>query len=251
MDEKRKKRTSMILLLEHVHAMDELTDAEFGAFIRDYADYVETGFEPVFNNDRSLRMLWKVVKSFDDMNVRKMEKRIEINKRNANRRWNAKKCERMQSHTNDANGTNGMQKMQMDANDAISVSDSVSVSEYESVSEKKENSEKKNAKRTNSIKRFVPPTLEESEGYFVSKGSDKGQAHEFWYFYGSKGWMVGKNKMQNWHMAASRWMASKREEQKNQPVKRTAEEDYTDLFAEMFGGQENDNTVSGTACEVD
>lgn len=123
--------------------------------------------------------------------------------------------------------------------------------EYGERNKDKKKPSKEKDKPVSETKRFVPPTLEESEDYFVSKGSDKGQAHEFWYFYGSKGWMVGKNKMQNWHMAASRWIASKRDEQKNQPVKRTAEEDYTDLFAEMFGGQENDNTVSGTACEVD
>ena len=42
MEQERKPRTSMILLLEHVHAMDDLTDEEFGAFIRNYAQYVET-----------------------------------------------------------------------------------------------------------------------------------------------------------------------------------------------------------------
>lgn len=33
MEQEHKPRTSIILLLEHVHAMDELTDEEFGAFI--------------------------------------------------------------------------------------------------------------------------------------------------------------------------------------------------------------------------
>ena len=69
MEQEHKPRTSMILLLEHVHAMDELTNEEFGAFIRNYAQYVETGLEPAYDNDRAMRMLWKVVKAFDDMNV--------------------------------------------------------------------------------------------------------------------------------------------------------------------------------------
>ena len=41
MEQEHKPRTSMILLLEHVHAMDELTNEEFGAFVRNYAQYVE------------------------------------------------------------------------------------------------------------------------------------------------------------------------------------------------------------------
>ncbi len=77
MEQEHKPRTSMILLLEHVHAMDELTDEEFGAFVRNYAQYVETGLEPAYDNDRAMRMLWKVVKAFDDMNAQKRQERIE------------------------------------------------------------------------------------------------------------------------------------------------------------------------------
>jgi len=48
------------MLLEHVHTMDELTDEEFGKFVRAYASYIETGVEPDFS-DRSMRMMWKTV----------------------------------------------------------------------------------------------------------------------------------------------------------------------------------------------
>ena len=65
-----KRRTSFILLLEHVHTMEELTDEEFGQFIRAYAAYVENKTEPDFT-DRSMRMMWKTVKAFDEMNVQK------------------------------------------------------------------------------------------------------------------------------------------------------------------------------------
>lgn len=137
MEEEHKPRTSMILLLEHVHAMDELTDEEFGAFIRNYVQYVETGLEPAYDNDRAMRMLWKVVKSFDDMNAQKRQERIEKNRRSANKRWNDEKCKCIQTHTNDANAYAGMQNMQMNANDALSVSDSVSESDKKEKCEKK------------------------------------------------------------------------------------------------------------------
>lgn len=83
MEQEHKPRTSMILLLEHVHAMDELTNEELGTFVRNYAKYVETGIEPAYDNDRAMRMLWKVVKAFDDMNAQKRQERIEKNRRSA------------------------------------------------------------------------------------------------------------------------------------------------------------------------
>lgn len=85
-----KKRGSFIMLLEHVHTMDELTDEEFGKFVRAYASYVETGVEPDFS-DRSMRLMWKTVKAFDDMNCEKYKStsaaRREAGKRGAMKRW--------------------------------------------------------------------------------------------------------------------------------------------------------------------
>lgn len=146
MEQEHKPRTSMILLLEHVHAMDELTNEEFGAFIRNYAQYVEIGLEPTYGNDRAMRMLWKVVKAFDDMNAQKRQERIEKNRRSANKRWNDEKCKCIQTHTNDANAYAGMQNMQMNANDALSVSDSVSESD------KKKNVKRKIPTKSNASK---------------------------------------------------------------------------------------------------
>lgn len=78
------------MLLEHVHTMDELTDEEFGKFVRAYASYVETGVEPDFS-DRSMRVMWKTVKAFDDMNCEKYKStsaaRREAGKRGAMKRW--------------------------------------------------------------------------------------------------------------------------------------------------------------------
>ena len=117
-----KKRSSFILLLEHIHTMEELTDEEFGQFVRAYAAYVETGAEPEFS-DRSMRMMWKTVKAFDKMNTQKYsstsEARQEAGRKGAQKRWNC----------HDANSKN-----------SLSVSDSVSVSDSESSSSKDDSS---------------------------------------------------------------------------------------------------------------
>lgn len=120
-----RERTSFILLLEHVHTMEELTDAEFGQFIRAYAAYVEDGTEPVFT-DRSMRMMWKTVEAFDEMNLKKYsatsEARQEAGRKGAKARWNCHNANSKNSNCHFANSKNG-----------LSVSESESVSE--SVSE--------------------------------------------------------------------------------------------------------------------
>ena len=72
----------------------------------------------------------------------------------------------------------------------------------------KENVEKK------SDTRFSPPTIEEVRAYCAEKGYTNVDPERFCYFYESKGWMVGKNKMKNWRSAVSNW--SKDRENGNQ-----------------------------------
>lgn len=54
--------------------------------------------------------------------------------------------------------------------------------------------------------RFKAPTLSEAVEYFTSKDSTAEQAERFINFYESKGWIVGKTKMQKWKAAASNWI---------------------------------------------
>ena len=51
----------------------------------------------------------------------------------------------------------------------------------------------------------IPPTLEEVEEYIAKRGFTDVDAEYFWNFHGSKGWMIGKNRMKNWHMALATW----------------------------------------------
>lgn len=191
MEQEHKPRTSMILLLEHVHAMDELTDEEFGQFIRAYADYVENGIEPGFL-DRSMRMMWKTIKSFDEANQHKysltVEARREAGRKGAEKRWNqdgkAMDANSKNSKCHNANGKNSLYK-------------------YDSVSDKKENIEKKNG---DAIKRFKAPTIEEAKSYFAEKGYMESEAERFVDHFTANGWKVGKSPMKDWKAAARNWM---------------------------------------------
>jgi uncharacterized protein YdaU (DUF1376 family) len=55
-------------------------------------------------------------------------------------------------------------------------------------------------------KQFIKPTPEELVAHFESKGSTPSEAENFFNFYESKGWLVGKNKMKVWKASASLWI---------------------------------------------
>lgn len=124
-----KKRSSFILLLEHIHTMEELTDEEFGQFVRAYAAYVETGADPEFS-DRSMRMMWKTVKAFDKMNTQKYsstsEARSEAGKHGMKSRWGAKSEDSKEKKVITNDNKNSKCYFVNNKNN-LSVSDSVSV----------------------------------------------------------------------------------------------------------------------------
>lgn len=68
--------------------------------------------------------------------------------------------------------------------------------------------------------KFIPPTQDELITYFAEKGHPKSEADKFFYFYDSKGWMVGKNKMKKWKSSVGSWMA------KNEPKESAQSGDF-------------------------
>ena len=72
--------------------------------------------------------------------------------------------------------------------------------------------EKENKKKA-SPKRFVPPSLEEVQAYCTERGNGI-DARSFIDFYASKGWMVGKSKMQDWKASVRTWESRNRKQSK-------------------------------------
>lgn len=96
---------------------------------------------------------------------------------------------------------------------SVSVRDSVSVSdvlEDNSVKSKKQ--------------KFIPPTEEQVAAYCREKGYGVAAA-DFVNFYESKGWMVGSNKMVDWHKALAGWESRKT---KGPPKKKFNFDQHTD-----------------------
>ena len=78
--------------------------------------------------------------------------------------------------------------------------------------EKDKDKEKENKKKA-SPKRFVPPSLEEVQAYCTERGNGI-DARSFIDFYASKGWMVGKSKMQDWKASVRTWESRNRKQSK-------------------------------------
>ena len=114
---------------------------------------------------------------------------------------------------------------------------------YSSVDTIKRNKEYKEIKEINQRKAriaFQIPTLEEIKSYIHEKGYSV-DAEKFFYFYGSKGWMVGKNKMKNWRMAIATWQKSSKE-QNNGISKQKYEDRHSSL--EITATGEKDYSTS-------
>lgn len=63
-------------------------------------------------------------------------------------------------------------------------------------------------------RRFAPPSEEEVSRQIAEMGYRHSVASEFCNFYGSKNWMVGKNKMSDWRKALGGWESRKSKDAK-------------------------------------
>lgn len=93
---------------------------------------------------------------------------------------------------------------------------------------------------------FHKPTLEEVSAYCASRGN-KVNPEQFYDFYESNGWKVGKNAMKDWRAAVRTWekrekeVAPRKRERKETPLEhnlRLMDQLYgTNLHEQAYGGQ--------------
>jgi hypothetical protein len=83
---------------------------------------------------------------------------------------------------------------------------------------KTEDRRQKTDKEKNRVKKehrdFVPPALPDLVLFMVSIGTGEEDASDMFNHYQSNGWMVGKNKMNDWQSAAKSWISRKKQFQK-------------------------------------
>ena len=77
-------------------------------------------------------------------------------------------------------------------------------------------------------KRFIPPTIEEVRGYCIERNNHV-DPERFVNFYASKGWKVGKTKMEDWKAAVRTW---ERNGYDKKPVEQKSGNVFLDLIKE-------------------
>ena len=84
--------------------------------------------------------------------------------------------------------------------------------------------------------RFQKPTIEEIRQYCLEKGYNV-DAEQFFNFYESKGWVVGKSPMKNWRASVSTWNKREKEvpQRKRESRKESVLEHNLKVMDQMFG----------------
>ena len=84
--------------------------------------------------------------------------------------------------------------------------------------------------------RFQKPTIEEIRQYCLEKGYNV-DAEQFFNFYESKGWVVGKSPMKNWRAAVCTWVKREKKfpQKKRENCKESVLEHNLKVMDQMFG----------------
>lgn len=77
-------------------------------------------------------------------------------------------------------------------------------------------------KKAESVKKFVPPKVEEVKAYCQERNNSV-NAENFVDFYTAKNWMIGKNKMKDWKASVRTWERKDKEKQNSQTKNKKTE----------------------------
>ena len=99
---------------------------------------------------------------------------------------------------------------------------------------------------TTKRKRFEKPTLSEIEQYCIERNNNV-NAEQFFDYYESNGWKVGKNSMKDWKAAVRTW---ERSEYRKPTVKKNSKEDAINVVKELMEEYEQSATDSESTIDV-
>jgi hypothetical protein len=95
--------------------------------------------------------------------------------------------------------------------------------------------EPKEEPKKQTSKQFVKPTIEDVKEYIATM-QYKTDPEQFWNFYESKGWFVGKNKMKNWHSAVATWEKSNKNKNLNNKTNGNYNKQQDEIDIRMLRG---------------
>ena len=139
--------------------------------------------------DDMTNMIFSVIRDQMDMDDEKYQKMVESRRESGRLGGLAKQANATFAKQTVANGSNAKQNV-------ANLHDNDNDNDNDNVLLKKECVEKK---------RFAPPTRQNVADYVAEKGYGNVDIDRFMDYYTSNGWMVGKNKMEDWRAAVRNW----------------------------------------------
>lgn len=200
-------KDSFILYTEQKEVIDNLTDENAGKLFKGIFEYA-LGNEPEFNN--LLKIVFIPIRQQLERNAKKYSE-IKEKRRIAGAKGGKQKV---------ANQANANFAEQSQANQAVNVNDNVNDNEYLSKDKYKENNHTNSQKET-----FKKPTLEEIKNYCLERKNSINPT-QFFDYYESKGWLIGKNPMKDWKACVRTWEQNQNKYNNNTSIEQKGEFDY-------------------------
>lgn len=214
----------LLILFTSLKLMKILDDSEFRHVINAMAAYVENGTEPK-GLEPIEEYAFESQREALDGNIRKYQKKAVTNRENGRKGGRPRKPKEpdgfldkpTETHI-EPDVTHEKQELRIKNYSDTKVSDVIGA----------------DAPPPTKSKKFSPPDVETVKNYFAEKGGTEAQAIQFYSYYESNGWKVGRNPMKNWKAAVTGWISRDREQhpdktaQSSQP--KTAAQAYADIF---------------------
>lgn len=197
----------------YARTLDSLTDEQFGHVMRAAMEYAENGTIPQL--DALEKMGFAFIKEDIDRANERYKRVCEVNKRNIEKRWNAKKEAEGQSSDQDEAVTDTTVYDRMNG-----IRDHTTVYELYQSNSKSKGKSKSNGKSERDIdaapaadtpakkptkKVFSPPTVEEVREYCNAQGYGTIDPEAFVDYYSANGWKVGNQPMKDWKATVRNW----------------------------------------------
>ena len=177
-------KESFVLYSEQRELIDILSDEEAGKLFKNIFKYVN-GEIPQLNG--AVQMAFISIRQQLDRNAAKYEAKKEKLRQNGLKGGRPKK----NSTQNKSNGFSENQMVNLESKKSLYVNDNVNVNDNNIID-------------ISETKTFKNPTLDEIRNYCTERKNNV-NAEQFYDFYASKGWMIGKNKMKDWKAAIRTW----------------------------------------------
>lgn len=226
-----------------------LTDEQFGHVMRAAIQYAENGTVPEL--DALEQMGFAFIKEDIDRANDRYKRVCEANKRNIQKRWEAKKQADEQPAEQSDTVTDTTVYGRMNG-----IRDHTNV--YETYQSKSKGKSKSNSKSEGDIdaadaaapaekksrKKFVPPTVDEVREYCGAQGYSTIDPEGFIDYYEANGWRVGNQAMKDWKATVRNW--ARRDKERGAQNKRSDSHASGGCFGENNGTFGNDNSSFDT-----